>query len=210
MKKSFDIMIYTLRNLLTRNPHKGEIMFNINVLLEILKNNSHLAIPISLLINIGISLAGILPSVFITGANILFFGPVKGFFISLLGETIGAYITFSVYRLGFKKKIEKITHKHPLLSQIVNSNGKKAGLLILQGRIVPFIPSGVITLAASVSNVNGVIFTIATLIGKIPSIALEALVSYDLINIHGNWIRLMITIVSLILIQFTIGKEKGR
>ncbi|MBM7614240.1 TVP38/TMEM64 family protein [Alkaliphilus hydrothermalis] len=182
-------------------------MFNINALLEILKNNSHFAIPISLLINIGISLAGILPSVFITGANILFFGPVKGFFISLLGETIGAYITFTVYRLGFKKKIEKITHRHPLLSRIVTSNGKKAGLLIFQGRIIPFIPSGIITLAASVSSVNGVIFTIATLIGKIPSIALEALVSYDIINVHGNWIRLVVTIVLLVLIKFTIGKE---
>lgn len=47
-------------------------MFNINDVLEILKNNSSMSIPISLLISIGISLAGILPSVFITGANIIF------------------------------------------------------------------------------------------------------------------------------------------
>lgn len=183
-------------------------MFNINDMLEILKNNSSMAIPISLLISIGISLAGILPSVFITGANIVFFGPIKGFLISLLGETIGAYVTFTVYRLGFKKKIEKFTHKHRLISQIVNSNRKKAGLLILQGRIIPFIPSGIITLAASISNVNSIIFTIATLIGKIPSIALEALLSYDIINIYENWIRLIITVIVLIFVKFTIGKEK--
>lgn len=184
-------------------------MFNVNDMLEILRNNSSMAIPISLLVSIGISLAGILPSVFITGANIIFFGPVNGFLISLLGETIGAYITFTVYRLGFKKKIEKFTYKHKLLSQIVNSNGKKAGLLILQGRIIPFIPSGIITLAASISNVNATIFTIATFIGKAPSIALEALVSYDIININDNWIRLTITVIALILIKFTIGKEKN-
>ena len=153
-------------------------------------------------------MAGVLPSVFVTGANIIFFGPVKGFLISLLGETIGAYITFVVYRLGFKKKIEQFIDKHILLSRIVNSEGKKAGLLIFEGRLIPFIPSGFVTLAASISNVNGKIFTSATLIGKAPSIALEALVSYDIINIYNNWLRLAITIIALTLIYFTIGKEK--
>lgn len=185
-------------------------MFNINDIIEILKNNSSMAVPISLLINIAISLVGVLPSVLVTGANIVFFGPVQGFLISLLGETVGAYITFTVYRLGFKKKIEEFTDKHKLLSQIVNSEGKKAGLLICEGRIIPFIPSGFVTLAASISNVNGKIFTLATFIGKVPSIALEALVSYDIINIYNNWLRLAITIIALILIKFTIGKGKGK
>ncbi|WP_341458675.1 VTT domain-containing protein [Clostridium tetanomorphum] len=129
--------------------------------------------------------------------------------ISLLGETTGAYITFIVYRLGFKKRIEKFTDKHALLSQIVNSKGKKAGLLICEGRVIPFIPSGFVTLAASISNVNGMIFTVATLIGKAPSIALEALISYDIVNIYNNWLRLAITIITLILIKFTIGKGKS-
>jgi uncharacterized membrane protein YdjX (TVP38/TMEM64 family) len=187
---------------------KGKSMFNVNDILEILKNNSAMSIPISVLISIGISLVGILPSVFITGANIIFFGPVNGFLISLLGETIGAYITFIVYRLGFKKKIEKFTGKHRLISKIVESDGKTAGLLIFQGRIIPFIPSGVITLAASISNVNSVIFTVATLSGKIPSIALESLISYDIINIHNNWIRLVITFIGLIFVKLTITKKK--
>ena len=190
--------------------YEGEIhtMLNVDNMLEILRNNSSIAIPISIFISILISLAGILPSVFVTAANIVFFGPIQGFIISLLGETIGAYITFIVYRLGFKKKIEKLTDKYKLLSQIVNSNGKKAGLLICQGRIIPFIPSGVITLAASISNVNSIIFTVATFIGKAPSIAIEALVSYDIINIYDNWIRLIITVIGLVITTFMIRKEK--
>ena len=183
-------------------------MLNVSNMLDILRNNSSIAIPISIFISILISLAGILPSVFVTAANIVFFGPIQGFIISLLGETIGAYITFIVYRLGFKKKIEMLTDKYKLLSQIVNSNGKKAGLLICQGRIIPFIPSGVITLAASISNVNSIIFTVATFIGKAPSIAIEALVSYDIINIYDNWIRLIITVIVLVITTFIIKKEK--
>ena len=183
-------------------------MFSIDDVLKILENYGSLAIPISLLINILIALAGILPSVFITGANIIFFGPAKGFLISLLGETIGAYITFTIYRSGFKKKIEKLTDKHKLISNIINSDGEKAGLLILQGRLIPFIPSGIVTLAASISSVNNPIFILATLIGKAPSIALEALVSYDIINIYDNWIRLLITAVALILVKFVINRER--
>lgn len=183
-------------------------MLDVNDMLDILRNNSSIAILISLMISIGISLSGILPSVFITGANIVFFGPFEGFLISLLGETIGAYITFNIYRLGFKKSVGKFSDKYKLLSRIVNSNGKEAGLLICQGRIIPFIPSGVITLAASISNVNSTIFTIATLIGKIPSIALEALVSYDIINIYNNWLRLAITVIALIFATLTIRKNK--
>lgn len=96
--------------------------------------------------------------------------------------------------------------KYP--SKIVKSDGKEAGLLIFQGRIIPFIPSGIITLAASISNVNSIIFIFATLIGKIPSIALEALVSYDIINIYDNWIRLVITFVGIIFVKLTITKKK--
>ncbi|MDS0525726.1 VTT domain-containing protein [Clostridium sp. SHJSY1] len=175
-------------------------MLDVDNLLNVLRNNSSIAIPISIFLSIVISLVGVLPSMFITGANIIFFGPINGFFISLLGETIGAYITFKVYRLGFKKRLEKFTEKNKLLSKIISSKGKTAGILIFEGRIIPFLPSGVITLAASISNVNSFIFTIATFIGKAPSIALEALVSYDIINIYENWIRLSITLISLIFI----------
>nr|WP_278247503.1 VTT domain-containing protein [Clostridium beijerinckii] len=113
-----------------------------------------------------------------------------------------------IYRLGFKRKIEKFTDRNRLIYRIVKSDGREAGLLIFQGRIIPFIPSGIITLAASISNVDSKIFTVATLIGKVPSIALEALVSYDIINIYDNWIRLVITVIGLIFVKFTITKKK--
>lgn len=96
-----------------------------------------------------------------------------------------------------------------MISKIVNSQGKEAGLLIFEGRIIPFIPSGVITLAASISNVNSKIFTIATLIGKAPSIALEALISYDIINIYDNWMRLILTLIGLVFVKFTITKKNN-
>ena len=53
---------------------------------------------------------------------------------------------------------------------------------------------------------NSFIFVVTTFLGKIPSIALEALVSYEFINANEGSIKLIITIVALILLWLTIKK----
>ncbi|MGG7176901.1 TVP38/TMEM64 family protein [Clostridium paraputrificum] len=179
-------------------------MFSIESVMELFIEYSNVAIIISLILSILVSLAGVLPSIFVTGANILFFGPAEGFIISILGETIGGAITFKVYRMGLKRGIESISGRYKLLDRLVNSKGKKAGILIFEGRLLPFMPSGFVTLAASLSNVNIGTYTIATFFGKIPSIALESLISYDILNISENYLRLGITIVAVLLFVITL------
>lgn len=174
-------------------------MFNPENLLEIFSQYKEYALFISLLISIVVALCGVLPSIFVTGANIIFFGPIWGFTISLLGETIGGWITFKVYRLGLKSVSEKFKGRYTLIDNLLTSNGLRAGVLIFEGRLIPFIPSGFVTLAASISSVNDKIFILSTLLGKIPSIALETMVSYDLINIQENYLRLGLTILALLL-----------
>ena len=61
-------------------------MFNLDNIINLFQEYSTISIPISLIINIIIALVGVVPSVFVTGANIIFFGPSLGFIISLLGE----------------------------------------------------------------------------------------------------------------------------
>ena len=181
-------------------------MFSIDGFVEILNNYVYLAIPISLFVSIIIALLGVVPSIFVTGANIVFFGPIEGFLISLLGEVIGGIITFYLYRFGFKKKVEGLA-KYKMIENIIHSKGKKAGMLIFEARLLPFIPSGFVTLAAAISDVHIVPYTIATVLGKIPSIGLEAIVSYDLININDNYIRLFIVLFAIVLIWLTIKKK---
>ncbi|MEG0129838.1 MAG: alkaline phosphatase, partial [Clostridium sp.] len=61
--------------------------------LSIFNEYSSYAFFISLGLSIIIAVLGVVPSVFVTGANILFFGPLYGFLISLLGEVVGGVIT---------------------------------------------------------------------------------------------------------------------
>jgi len=184
-------------------------MYLTDTVLYALKESGCFAIPLSLLISIIIAVAGIIPSIFVTGANVLFFGPVNGFFISWLGETAGAAISFHLYKTGFRKKFENIKEKHPLIRMIMNASGKKAGLLIFQARLLPFIPSGIVTFAASISSTGFILFLTASAAGKIPSIFLESLVSYDIINFNGNWIRLLLTILAVLPTIFIL-RRKGK
>lgn len=185
-------------------------MFNAEYLINLMSTYKEFAILISLAVSILIALLGVLPSIFVTAANVIFFGPFYGFLISLMGEVVGGTITFYLYRFGFKRKADSLGEKYSLLKNLSNSKGFKAGVLITQGRLIPFIPSGFVTLAAAISEVDVITFTIATFLGKIPSIALEALVSYDFINIHQNFIRLAITVVALIIVFITLHFKKSK
>ena len=66
-----------------------------------------------------------------------------------------------------------------------------------------------VTLASAISEVNGIVFSLATFLGKIPSIALEVLISYQIINIEDNKVDFIITIIVLIMIYFTLRKYKS-
>lgn len=182
-------------------------MFSVDSFVNILNSYAYIAIPLSILVSIIVAILGVIPSFFVTGANVIFFGPVNGFLISLVGEIIGGVVSFYLYRFGFKKKAQGLS-KYKLIKKIMDSKGKEAGLFIFEARLLPIIPSGFVTLAAAISEVSIVPYLIATSFGKIPSTALEAMVSYDFININDNYIRLIITILAIILIAITLRKSK--
>lgn len=71
-----------------------ESLFNVDNVVDWLSHFGIWAIIISVLLNIFISIIGILPSVFLSSANAILFGLPLGFAISLCEETIGAFVTY--------------------------------------------------------------------------------------------------------------------
>ena len=178
-------------------------------ILTIFREYSHLAIFISLAISIVIALLGIVPSFFITAANILFFGFWKGTAISLLGEALGAIIAFGLYRKGFQKKAHDQLQKFPKAQRLVEAEGGQAFLLILSLRLLPFVPSGLVTFAAAIGKVSAPIFLIASSLGKIPALLIEAYSVYQVTQFgwQGKLI-LAITAVVVVFIAFKKGSLK--
>jgi uncharacterized membrane protein YdjX (TVP38/TMEM64 family) len=168
-----------------------------------------MAIFISLAISILTALLGVVPSFFITAANILFFGFWKGTLISFLGEAIGAIIAFWLYRKGFKKKVHRQLQKFPQAQRLIDAEGGRAFLLILSLRLLPFVPSGLVTFAAAIGKVSAVIFLVASSLGKFPALLIEAYSVYQVTQ-FGWQGKLILLIVALVLIFMAVKKGLGQ
>lgn len=143
-------------------------------LLDLFKALGYYAIALSVILNILISVLGVIPSFVITAANIKFFGFESGLIISILGEAFGAIISFYLYRKGMKTLLNKNRINSKYAKQLMKSEGIEAFYMIVVLRILPFIPSGIVTLAGAISKVGLINYSVASTIGKIPSLVLEA------------------------------------
>ncbi|KJS19505.1 MAG: alkaline phosphatase [Clostridiaceae bacterium BRH_c20a] len=180
-------------------------MLSAEWLANILENLGYWAIIISLLLSILVAILGVLPSIFITGANVLAFGFYNGLLISWMGEVLGAGISFILYRWGIKRYIEKLGCTYPIIKKVTEARGIKVWLLIFEARLLPFVPSGIVTLAGAISIIGLFPFILATALGKLPSILLEVLISHGLIVINHGWLTVILTVLillTLILFKF--------
>ncbi len=177
-------------------------------LLQLFREYSHLAIFISICLSIIIAVLGIVPSVFITAANILFFGFWNGTLISFLGEALGAGVAFLLYRKGFKKTAEKGLQKHQQVKRLVEADNKEAFYLIFSLRLIPFIPSGLITFAAAIGKVAFGFFLLASSLGKIPALLMEAY-SVNELTRFGWQGKLILVLVAVTLVYWIVKKRNN-
>jgi uncharacterized membrane protein YdjX (TVP38/TMEM64 family) len=168
-------------------------------LIEFFEGMGSYAFLLSLLINILISVVGVLPTVFLTAANIHFFGFSDGVLISIVGESIGAIISFYLYRKGLKKIRVNSIQNNKWIVYLRNTEGVKAFLFIMSLRFIPFIPSVILTLAGAGSKMSLLSFSFASTIGKIPALLLEAYSIQEVLKMswQGNMI-LSIAVIGLI------------
>ncbi len=178
-------------------------------ILDFFQQYPNIAFFTSILISVLIALLGVVPSIFITGANILFFGFWEGTAISFLGEVFGALISFWLYRRGFNKTLQSKLKKFPKVHELIASEGNQAFVLIILLRLLPFVPSGVVTFAAAIGKVRPVTFISASALGKVPALLIEAYTAYQLISFGWESKVIAITIV-LILFYYVFKKIRDQ
>jgi uncharacterized membrane protein YdjX (TVP38/TMEM64 family) len=176
-------------------------------LLELFRAHPTAAIVISLLVSLLVAIAGILPSVFVTAANIAFFGFWEGFVLSFLGEALGALISFLLYRKGFRKAVDIKSARFPKLQRLIQAEGREAFGLVLSLRLLPFVPSGMVTFAAAVGRISTGTFFVASTLGKIPALLLEAWSVYEVAN-FGLIGKLILTLTAIGLFVFILRRRK--
>ncbi|CAH0191541.1 TVP38/TMEM64 family inner membrane protein YdjZ [Peribacillus sp. Bi96] len=171
-----------------------------NFISEALASSGPFSIAVSIALNILISVLGFIPSVFITAANITAFGFEQGLIVSYIGEITGAVVSFWLYRKGFQTFKPKFTKNRWIMS-LQKSQGYPAFWMILLLRLLPFIPSGVINLTAALSKTGVMIFFIATSIGKLPALLVEAYSVTQVLQASDD-IRTILVILILIIAVF--------
>lgn len=176
-------------------------------ILHLFNEYPNLAIVISICISILIAVIGVLPSVFITAANILFFGFWNGAIISFFGESIGAGIAFLLYRKGFKKAVENKFEKYPKVKSLITARGKEAFYGVFSLRLIPFVPSGLVSFAAAIGSMSFSLFFIASSIGKIPALLLESYAVYEVTN-FGWQGKLILTLVAVGILVVILKNKK--
>ncbi|HEV7330334.1 MAG TPA: VTT domain-containing protein [Flavisolibacter sp.] len=170
-------------------------------LLQAFRQHPDLALLASLGISIVIAVLGLVPSFFITAANILFFGFWQGVMVSFLGEALGAVVAFYLYRKGFKKEASQQLEKHRKIKSLIDAEGGKAFWLIFSLRLIPFVPSGLVTFAAAIGKVSAITFLVASSIGKLPALLLEGYAVYQVTE-FGWQGKVILTVFALFILYF--------
>lgn len=179
---------------------------------ELLGESGYFAIILSLVLNILISIFAFIPSVFLTGANITFFGFLNGMIISFFGEVLGAIVSFVLYRRGCLSLMRGIKNENKYLKRLQQTSGHQAFFLILALRILPFVPSGLVNISSSISRVSWLTFGSASMLGKLPALIIEAYSIQQLLILSKEYLSVALILVStvLILILFTVRKRRHR
>lgn len=172
-------------------------------LLQAFQQHPHLALAASLAISIMIAVLGLVPSFFITAANILFFGFWQGVAISFLGEALGAVVAFYLYRKGFKREASHRLEKQQKIKALINAEGAKAFWLIFSLRLIPFVPSGLVTFAAAVGKVSALTFLLASSVGKLPALLLEGYAVYQ-VTAFGWQGKVILTVFALVILYLVV------
>ena len=168
-----------------------------------------LAVFTSIGVSILVAVLGFLPSLFITAANIFFFGFWKGTVLSFTGESIGALLAFLLYRKGFREVSAGSLQRFPRLRLLLEAKGKRAVLLVIAFRLLPLVPSGLITFAAAIGRIGILPFFLSSSLGKIPALLLEAYSVYQVTRLTWQG-KILLVIASLAMLFWFIKSSSGR
>ena len=167
------------------------------------------AIVFAFLLTLFTNALGFPPAVIFSTANVILFGIVPGIILSCVAETVGVTIAFVLMRFYFREAAEKAIAKSPFLAKVDQYSGSKGFIIMLIGRMVPYLPSAVMNAVGALSSIRLRDYVLASLVGKFPSTGIEAIIGHDLIMQQENNTRLVIVVICAgILIYTAIRYEK--
>ena len=168
---------------------------------------------LSIVLNIIVSILGVLPSTFITISTVGVLGFNMGIVVLIIGEAAGAIVTFILYRKGvhrLEKNQKMRMFESKYLHRLKHAKGTPAFLTVILLRFLPFVPSGAVTLAAALSKMKLFPFAIASTLGKIPSLYIEAYSAFQVLKLNRGLQFGLFLVILLLFLIYLISKKHSK
>ncbi|MDU7053544.1 MAG: VTT domain-containing protein [Dialister sp.] len=149
------------------------------------------AFVVSILLLIICNILGIptIPFLTINGA---LFGIIPGIIISWAGEVVGIEMSFHLGRIFFRKEARRFIEKKHMLQKLDKYSSVYA---MGVARAIPYSPNILFTAIAVLTKLTTRQHLRASLIGKIPSVAIEVILGHDLIHFSEHGMRFVILFI---------------
>jgi uncharacterized membrane protein YdjX (TVP38/TMEM64 family) len=181
---------------------------NIHGIAAYIASFGYKAMIITVLLIIVTNMIG-LPSIEVLTVSGHIFGLVPGILLCWIGEVIGNCTAFFIIRILFRDKAHELIEKNKTLGKIDSYSNFKE---IFAARLIPFSPNVLITTLGALSHLSFRDHALATLAGKLPSVAFEVWIGFDLIRfaIGGYRMTLLLLLVAAAIVVLSIFVYKKK
>lgn len=161
---------------------------------------------ISIMVMIIQTIATPVPLFLVAGANGFIFGVAWGIVITMVGALLGATVAFYLARVIARDYFSKRLAKYmPQVEEMSKNSGAK---VIFLARLVPILPSSIVSYAAGLSKVSFGAFFVASVFGKLPEIIIYTFLGHSLERAEGLLTKVTVAIIVLSLLCFSLQSKK--
>ncbi|WP_332634077.1 TVP38/TMEM64 family protein [Halalkalibacter flavus] len=144
----------------------------------------------------------IIPYPIIGGVLGAAYGPVAGSLITWIGSSLASIIMFVFVRYGYQDWGKKWLYRYERLSKVTVLFERNAFITIFLTRLIPVIPSIIVNIYSALSRVSFMRYSIASSLGKVPSMILFATVGNTLVTNPSDLLYITVFYGSFLLIVY--------
>ncbi|ABB14755.1 TVP38/TMEM64 family protein [Carboxydothermus hydrogenoformans] len=160
-----------------------------------------LTVFISILLLIIQTLFTPVPLFILVAANGFIFGVLGGIIISLSGSVLGATIAFLAARFLGRNFLSRFL-KPEYLDKVHSFSCKDGPKVVFFARLIPVLPSSIVSYLAGLSNMRFTPYFLATTLGKLPEIVVYSLLGHGFGHLDNLPAQLFLAILITLIAYF--------
>ncbi|MFZ5645296.1 MAG: TVP38/TMEM64 family protein [Bacillota bacterium] len=164
------------------------------------------AVFISITVMVIQTIATPVPLFLVAGANGFIFGIAWGIVITLVGALLGSTVAFFAARFLARDYFSKRLSRY--MPQVEEMSKRSGARVVFLARLVPILPSSIVSYAAGLSKVSFKGFFVASVLGKLPEIVIYTALGHSLERAEGMVTKITLIIILLSLIIFSFQSKR--